>query len=42
MQLPVADIDTHHLRGTALQQAIGEAAGRLAHVEAQLAGDIEP
>jgi hypothetical protein len=42
MQLAVADVDAHHLRGAVLQQAVGEAAGGLAHVEAQLAGDVEP
>jgi len=38
---PWPDVDAHHPGGAALQQAIGEAAGRLAHVEAQLAGGVD-
>jgi hypothetical protein len=34
VQLAVADVDAHHLRGAVLQQAVGEAAGGLADVEA--------
>ena len=41
MQLTVTDIDADHLRGTGLQQAVGEAAGGLADVEADPAGDSQ-
>ena len=34
MQLPMPHIQTHHLRSALLQQAIGEAAGALPHIEA--------
>ncbi|MCY1368402.1 hypothetical protein D9M69_553800 [compost metagenome] len=40
MQLPVADVDAHHLGGAVLQQAVGEATGRLADVQAELAGRV--
>jgi len=41
MQLAMADVDAHHLRRAMLQQAVGEAAGRLAHVEAVLARRVD-
>ena len=41
MQLAVADIDADHLRRAVLQQAVGEAAGGLADVEAQLAAGVD-
>ena len=41
MQLPVPDIDADDVAGASLQQAVGEAAGRLPDVEAQLAADAE-
>ena len=34
MQLAMPHIQTHHLRSALLQQAIGEAAGALPHIEA--------
>ena len=41
MQLAVAHVDADDVRRTVLQQAIGEAAGRLAHVEAVLARRVD-
>ena len=42
VELPVADVDRDHPRSAALQQAVGEAAGRGADVEAVAPGDVEP
>ena len=42
VELAVADVDRVHARGAALQQAVGEAAGRRADVEADAARGIEP
>ena len=39
-QLPVADVDRHHVRRTALQQHVGEAARRRAGVEHPLPGRV--
>ena len=39
VQLPVADVERDHVRGAVLQQAVGEAAGRGADVEAVEARD---
>ena len=41
MQLAVADVERDHPRGAALQQHVGEAAGRGADVEAVEPGDVE-
>ncbi len=41
MQLTVADVDADHLHGAPLQQAVGEAAGRLADVEATPAARVD-
>ena len=40
-ELPVADVDRDDPRGAALEQAVGEAAGRGAEVEAIEAGHVE-
>ena len=37
IQLPMADIDANHMAGASLQQAVGEAAGRLPDIETMLA-----
>ena len=42
IDLPVGDIEGDHPRRAALQQAIGEAAGRGADVEAVTAVDVDP
>ena len=41
MELAVADVERDHPGGARLQQAVGEAAGRGADVEAVLAGDVD-
>ena len=41
VQLAVADVERDHPRGAALEQAVGEAAGRGADVEAVLAGGVD-
>ena len=41
VELTVADVDGHHLRGAALQQAVGEPAGRRAGVEHPPAVDVD-
>ena len=41
VELAVADVDGHDLGGTRLQQAVGEAPGRRADVEAAPAGDFD-
>ena len=41
MQLAVADVEGHDVRRAALQQAVGEAAGRGAAVERAAAGDVD-
>src|SRR6476659_682735 len=41
MQLPVADVERDHARGAALQQHVGEAAGRRADVESITSGDVD-
>jgi hypothetical protein len=42
MELVVADLDADHLRRAGLQQAVGEAAGGLADVEADRAAHVQP
>ena len=42
MQLAVAHVHTNDLGGTVLQQAVGEAAGALPHIEAAQAFDHQP
>ena len=42
VELPVGDVEGDHVRRAALQQAVGEAAGRGADVEAVAAGDVDP
>ena len=42
VDLAVGDVDRGHPSGAALQQAVGEAAGRGADVEAVAAGDVDP
>ena len=42
MQLALPHVHTHHPRCTVLQQAVGEAAGGLAHVQAARAGHVKP
>ena len=42
MKLAVADIERDHARGAALQQHVGEAAGRCADVERVAPPDVEP
>ena len=42
MQLPVADVERDHARRAALQEDVGEPAGRRTDVEAVEAGDVEP
>jgi hypothetical protein len=37
----MADVDAHHLRGAVLQQAVGEAAGGLADVQAAQPRDVD-
>ena len=41
MQLPVADVERDHARGPALEQHVGEAAGRRADVERVAPGDLD-
>ena len=41
-ELPVADVDGNHVRGAALEQAVGESAGRRADVDRRDPGDVEP
>ena len=42
VQLPVADVERDHARRAALQEHVGEPAGRRADVEAVEAGDVDP
>ncbi len=42
VQLAVAHVHTNDLGGTVLQQAVGEAAGALPHIEAAQAFDHQP
>ena len=42
MQLPVADVERDHARGAALEQHVGEAAGRGADVEAVEPARVDP
>jgi len=42
MELAVADVERDHARRAALEQAVGEAAGRRAQVEAVLAFGVDP
>jgi hypothetical protein len=41
MQLAVADVERDHSRGSRLQQAVGEAAGRRTDVEAALLSNVD-
>ena len=41
VDLPVGDVERGHPGGAALQQAVGEAAGRGADVEAVAPGDVD-
>ena len=42
VELPVGDVERDHPVGAALQQAVGEPAGRGADVEAGAPGDVDP
>src|SRR5205807_496059 len=42
VELAVADVERDHVRRAALEQDVGEAAGRGADVERVRAGDVEP
>ena len=41
VQLAVADVDGDDVTGAALQEAVGETAGRCPGVERQLSGDVD-